>query len=57
MVVAGGEWQCPLVQKIKEMGYYVICTNLYENSPAFQYADIGIVVDVLDKEKNLEIPL
>ncbi len=55
MVVAGGEWQCPLVQKIKEMGYYVICTNLYENSPAFQYADIGIVVDVLDKEKNLEI--
>lgn len=55
MVVAGGEWQCPLVQKIKEMGYYVICTNLYENSPAFQYADIGIVADVLDKEKNLEI--
>lgn len=55
MVVAGGEWQCPLVQKIKEMGYYVICTNLYENSPAFEYADVGIVADVLDKERNLEI--
>lgn len=55
MVVAGGTWQCPIVKTAKEMGCFVICSNLYEDSPAFQYADIGIVADVLDKQKNLEI--
>lgn len=55
MVVAGGEWQCPIVKTAKEMGHYVICSNLYEDSPAFRYADAGEVADVRDKEKNLEI--
>ncbi len=55
LVVAGGKWQVPIVKKAKEMGHYVICSNLYENSPAFKYADVGVVVDVLDKEKNLSI--
>lgn len=55
MVIAGGEWQCPIVKLIKNMGHYVICTNLYHNSPAFKYADLGIVVDVLNKEENLKI--
>lgn len=51
MIIAGGMWQCPIVQLVKRKGHYVICTNLYEDSPAFQYADVGIVADVLDKEK------
>jgi len=55
MVVAGGTWQCPIVRLAKSKGHYVICSNLYEDSPAFQYADAGVVADVLDKEKNLEI--
>lgn len=55
MVIAGGTWQCPIVKLAKRMGHYVICTNLYEDSPAFQYADVGLVANVLDKEKNLEI--
>ena len=55
MVVAGGEWQCPIVKTAKAMGHYVICTNLYEDSPAFQYSDIGEIADVLDKKRNLEI--
>lgn len=55
MVIAGGDWQCPIVQTAKKMGHEVICSNLYENSPAFQYADWGEVANVLDKEKNLEI--
>lgn len=55
MVIAGGTWQCPIVQLAKKMGHFVICSNLYEDSPAFQYADIGEVANVLDKEKNLEI--
>lgn len=57
MVVAGGDWQTELIKKIKQMGHYVICSNLYEDSPAFPYADACEVADVLDKEKNLEIAM
>lgn len=55
MVVAGGDWQIELIKKAKEMGHYVICSNLYENSSAFPYADACEVADVLDKETNLKI--
>lgn len=55
MIIAGGDWQSPLVKKAKAMGHYVICSNLYEDSPAFPYADACEVANVLDKEKNLEI--
>lgn len=55
MVVAGGDWQVELIKKAKAMGHYVICSNLFENSPAFPFADACEVANVLDKEKNLEI--
>lgn len=55
MVIAGGDWQIELIKKAKQMGNYVICSNLYADSPAFPYADACEVADVLDKEKNLEI--
>lgn len=55
MVVAGGDWQIELIKKAKSMGHYVICSNLYEDSKGFQYADAGEVADVLDKEANLAI--
>lgn len=55
MVVAGGSWQCPIVKTAKEMGHHVLCSNLYEDSPAFEFADEGKVANVLDKEKNLEM--
>lgn len=55
MVIAGGDWQIELIKKVKSMGHYVICSNLYKNSPAFPYADACEVSDVLDKERNLEI--
>lgn len=54
MVVAGGTWQVPLIKRIKEMGYRVVNTNLYSDSPGFQYADQVGVMDVLDKESNLK---
>ena len=57
MVVAGGDWQIELIKKAKELGHYVICSNLYEDSPAFPYADACEVADVLDKDKNLSIAL
>ena len=55
MVIAGGDWQIELIKKAKKMGHYVICSNLYEDSPAFPYADACELANVLDKEKNLEI--
>lgn len=55
LVIAGGEWQCPIVKTAKEMGHYVICSNLYEKSPAFKFSDANEVSDVLDKKRNLEI--
>ncbi len=55
MVIAGGDWQIELIKKAKSMGHYVICSNLYEDSPAFKYSDACEVANVLDKEKNLEI--
>lgn len=55
MIVAGGNWQIPIIKTAKRMGHYVICSNLYEDSPAFAFADIGEVADVRDKTKNLEI--
>tara|TARA_Y100001968_G_C19049288_1_gene568344 strand:- start:56 stop:520 length:465 start_codon:yes stop_codon:yes gene_type:complete len=55
MVIGGGKWQIPLIKKIKAMGHYAICSNLYPNSPAFEYADESYVVDILDIKKNYEI--
>lgn len=55
MVIAGGDWQIELIKKAKSMGHYVICSNLYKDSPAFPYSDACEVSDVLDKEKNLQI--
>lgn len=55
MVVAGGEWQVPLVRLAKNEGHFVINTNLYADSAAFRYADVGLVANVLDRERNLAI--
>ncbi len=55
LVIAGGEWQTPLVKKVKELGCEAVNSNLYEDSPAFAYADFCEVADVLDKERNLRI--
>lgn len=55
MVIAGGAWQIPLIKKVKAMGYKVLNSNLYEDSPGFAFSDYTAVADVKDKEKNLEI--
>jgi biotin carboxylase len=54
MIIAGGEWQVPIITKAKEMGLFVVNSNLYPDSLGFSCADIGLVANVLDKEKNLE---
>ena len=57
MIIAGGTWQVPLVKKAKELGCFVVNSNLYEDSPGFKYADVTAVADVRDKEKNLQIAM
>lgn len=54
MVVAGGEWQVPIIRKAKTLGLQVINTNPYPNSPGFDFADVGLLANVLDVQKNLE---
>ena len=54
MVIAGGQWQVPLIRKAKDMDVFVINSNLYPDSPGFRYSDVGLVADVRDREKNLE---
>jgi biotin carboxylase len=55
LVVGGGEWQVPLIQRLKSFGHIVINTNLYADSPGFAFSEYSYVVDVLDKETNLQI--
>jgi biotin carboxylase len=53
MVIAGGKWQLPLIRKAKSMGLFVIDSNLYPDSPGFREANVGLVADARDAEKNL----
>jgi carbamoyl-phosphate synthase large subunit len=52
LVICGGTWQIPIVRAAKRLGCCVACSNLYEDSPAFAYADEHFVCDVLDIEAN-----
>ena len=55
IVLAGTKSQIPLIKRLKEMGYYVININPFENSPAFKFADEFVVEDILNKNRILEI--
>jgi biotin carboxylase len=57
LIISGGQWQVPIAKKAKKLGLIVICTNLYEDSPAFKYADYSYVANVLDKDENLKIAI
>ncbi len=53
MVIAGSKWQIPITKKIIQMGHRPFVVNLYENSPAFAFAEQFGVMDILDKEACL----
>ena len=55
LIIAGGKWQVPLIKKAKMLGYEVVNSNLYEDSPGFEFADFREVCDARDKEQNLKI--
>lgn len=54
-VVAGGEWQAPIIRKLQDKGHKVLCINLYGHTTGARIADVFEQADVLDKEKCLEI--
>ena len=54
MVLSGAKAQIPIIKKLHEMDCEVYDVNLYENSPAFKYADHWGVMDILDKETCLK---
>lgn len=54
MVLAGTKSQIPIINKLHENNCEVYNVNLYEDSPAFAYADYSAVMDILDKEKCLQ---
>lgn len=57
LIIGGGKWQVPIIQKVKEMGINAVCSNLYDDSIGFKYSDKSYVANVLNKEKNLQIAI
>ena len=54
MVLSGAKAQIPIIKKLHEMNCEVYDVNLYQDSPAFEYADHHGVMDILDKETCLK---
>lgn len=55
MIIPGGKWQVPLIKKAKEMGLFVINTNIVEDCQGKLYSDTFVKIDVLDKKGNFEV--
>lgn len=54
MVIAGSKWQIPITKRISAEGHLPYVVNLYEDSPAFEYAHKSGVMDILDREACLK---
>lgn len=55
MVIPGAEVQIPVIKRIKELGYRVVCVNPFENSPAFPYADFTEQYDILNVDDCINV--
>lgn len=55
LVIGGGEWQKPIIEKIKSRGGFVICSNLYSDTPGAKSAQAFEYADVKDIERNISI--
>lgn len=55
MIVGGGYYQLPLIQKSVELGYYTIVVGIKGDYPGYKYADKWIDVDTFNKEAVLEV--
>lgn len=50
LVIAGGQWQVPLIRELKQLGYTVTVVDPYDNSKGVLMADNHIKSDVREKE-------
>jgi carbamoyl-phosphate synthase large subunit len=57
MIVGASEWQVPIIKKAKNLGLRVLNSGPYQTSPGFEYSDVNLIADVLDKDKNLQFAL
>lgn len=55
MIVGGGYYQLPLIQKSVELGYYTIVVGIAGNYPGYQHATKWIDIDTFDKEAVLRV--
>ena len=54
-IVGGGQNQAPAVILAKSLGLKVLVTDMYENPPCKDLADVFVQLDTTDMEGNLEI--
>lgn len=55
IVLPGTRWQVPLIKRLKKEGYRVVVFDLYEDQPAYSFADEYRIIDILDKHKCLNV--
>ncbi len=53
LVVGGGAYQAPAIQRAREMGHTVLCVDRDPNAPGFAVASEYRQIDVLDREACL----
>lgn len=53
LVLGGGGYQVPLIERIRKMGYVALCIDRNPDSPGFEYASETAVIDLVDQEACL----
>ena len=53
LVIGGGTYQIPLIQRIVELGYAAYCVDKNPKAPGFAYATEHRIIDVMDKDACL----
>lgn len=55
LIIAGGEWQVPVINKAKSMGLITVVTDRGAHAPGLQIADFPEVVDIIDMKGTLAV--
>lgn len=54
LVLPGTQWQVPLIEKIREMGYRALVVNPDPEAPGMKKADLTLVSDIFDKQRVID---
>ena len=55
MIVGAGRDQVPIIKKAQQMGFFTIVVSVSGNYPGFAIADKSYEIDIVQKERVLEI--